>query len=273
MEVVSGGFFDSIGRRRLPPEVRWAAAALGLPEESLVAAGGASGLTWACGECILRTGDAKTLRREVVAMTAASRAVPVPEVLDAVEFTDAEGRARAGLLLAQLPGRPALDLTRLSVTQARQRGERCGSLHVALAGVAAPPGVDAVPAIPQSSETTTLHCLLHLDLHPLNVLIDETGDVSGVLDWANTAAGPAVLDRARSWSILTLDPAATPLHDEPHFAAMLQGWSHTADFEHLPAAARAWACQVMLRDLNPRYPAHRLVHVRQRLADLQNSRD
>jgi hypothetical protein len=128
--------------------------------------------------------------------------VPVPEVLDAVEFTDAEGRARAGLLLARLPGRPALDLTRLSVTQARQRGERCGSLHVALADVAAPPGVDAVPAIPQSSETTTPHCLLHLDLHPLNVLIDETGDVSGVLDWANTAAGPAVLDRARSWSIL-----------------------------------------------------------------------
>jgi hypothetical protein len=68
------------------------AAALGLPEESLVAAGGASGLTWACGESILRTGDAKTLRREVVAITAASRAVPVPEVLDAVEFTDAEGR-------------------------------------------------------------------------------------------------------------------------------------------------------------------------------------
>jgi hypothetical protein len=46
---------------------RWAAAALGLPEESLVAAGGASGLTWACGASILRTGDAKTLRREVVA--------------------------------------------------------------------------------------------------------------------------------------------------------------------------------------------------------------
>ena len=40
-----------------------------------------------------------------------------------------------------------------------------------------------------------------------------------------------------------------------------------------PAAARAWACQVMLGDLNPRYPAHRLAHVRQRLADLQNARD
>jgi hypothetical protein len=36
MEAVSGGFFDSIGRHRPPPEVRWAAAALGLPEESLV---------------------------------------------------------------------------------------------------------------------------------------------------------------------------------------------------------------------------------------------
>lgn len=40
--------------------------------------------------------------------------------------------------------------------------------------------------------------MLHLDLHPLNVLLGEEGAVTGVLDWANTAAGDPVLDRART---------------------------------------------------------------------------
>jgi aminoglycoside phosphotransferase (APT) family kinase protein len=63
-------------------------------------------------------------------------------------------------------------------------------------------------APPDSAAPPTGDRLLHLDLHPFNVLVDEQGDVSGVLDWANVAGGHPDLDRARSWSILTLDPAA-----------------------------------------------------------------
>ena len=42
--------------------------------------------------------------------------------------------------------------------------------------------------------------LLHLDLHPKNVLLSARGPV--VLDWANARAGKAALDPALTWVIL-----------------------------------------------------------------------
>lgn len=42
--------------------------------------------------------------------------------------------------------------------------------------------------------------LLHLDLHPENVLLPPTGPV--VIDWTNARAGEPVLDVALSWVIL-----------------------------------------------------------------------
>lgn len=192
-----------------------------------------------------------------------------------MEFTDAEARARAGLLLARLPERPALDLTRLSVTQARQRGEAlrqpaCGAGRGRRAtggrrGTSDPPVVrndhTALPAAPGPALAERAD---RRDRRLQRRSLDRT----------NIAAGLAVLERARTWSILTLDPAAIPLHAEPHFGAMLEGWSHTADFEHLPAAARVWACQVMLGVTSTlATPPTRLAHVRRRLADLQNARD
>lgn len=43
-------------------------------------------------------------------------------------------------------------------------------------------------------------CLLHLDLHPENVLLTDHGPV--VIDWTNAANGPAALDLAMTWVIL-----------------------------------------------------------------------
>jgi hypothetical protein len=242
---------------------RLAAAALGLAREPLASLGGATGSTWTCGDSVLRIGDPGNLRREVLVMRTAARAVPVPEVLATAEFVDDTHRPRAALLLTRLPGRPAADLADASTARAWAWGLACGRIHAALATVAPPPDLRAAPAIPASEE----NCLLHLDLHPFNVLVGPAGDVSGVLDWANAAAGPAVLDRARTWCILTLDPAALPLHGDPRFAALLQGWTQTGGLEQIPAAARAWACRHMLDDLSSRYPASRLAHIRRYLTD------
>ncbi|MBQ0902016.1 phosphotransferase [Micromonospora sp. U21] len=154
----------------------------------------------------------------------------------------------------------------MSPARAHCWGDVCGHLHAALATVSPPPGLRAAPAVPTSQASAT-HSLLHLDLHPLNVLVTEAGDVSGVLDWANAAAGPAVLDRARTWSILTLAPEVLSLRNEPRSKALLHGWTRSAGFEHLPTAARAWACRFMLDDLAMRYPASRLDHIRQYLTD------
>ncbi|MFI7651036.1 phosphotransferase [Micromonospora sp. NPDC049460] len=250
----------------VPTGVRLAAVALGLAEEPLAAFGGATGSTWACGEGVLRIGDAEDLRREMLVMQAAAHAVPVPEVLAMKEFVDDQEQPAAALLLTLLPGRPAGDFAGLSPARVRRWGEVCGRVHAALAKVSPPPGLRAAPAVPVS-QAGMAPCLLHLDLHPLNVLVNEAGDVSGVLDWTNAAAGPEVLDRARTWSILTLDPAIMPLHDEPRCAALLEGWTHTANFARLPPSARAWACRFMLDDLAARYPASRLDHIRRCLTE------
>jgi len=199
-------------------------------------------------------------------MAAAAHVVPVPAVLRIVALDDAE--QRGALLLPRLPGRPAGDVTDLSVERARQHGNACGTLHAALAALAAPPELDEVDWPAGAGPAS----LLHLDLHPLNVLVDEGGDVTGVIDWANAAAGPSVLDRARTWSILTLDPAVIRRRGDPAVDALIQGWCSAAEFEDLPAGARAWACRVMLRDLASRYPARQLDHVRDYLQHLEGDR-
>jgi aminoglycoside phosphotransferase (APT) family kinase protein len=219
---------------------------------------------------MLRTGRAEQLAREVLAMTAASCAVPVPEVLDRAEFTDEEGREWAALLLTRLPGRPAVDRAARSLQEARRAGEACGRLHSLIASVEAPQSMGRVPAFSLGQASHSEERLLHVDLHPLNVLLDDNGAVSGVVDWANAAIGQPVLDRARTWSLLTLDPAALPFRDAPRFAALIEGWSSLAGWADLPATARVWTCEYMLDDLAARYPAHRLNHVRVRL-DLERT--
>lgn len=229
---------------------------LGLPTRSVVRMGGATGGTWACGEFVVRIGSVSILRREAVAMAAAARVLPVPPVLGIVELDDAE--QRGALVVPRLPGRPAGDVMGLSVERARQQGEACGRLHAALEAVAPPSELDEVGGDSVTGPTR----LLHLDLHPLNVLVDEGADVAGVLDWANAAAGPSVLDRARTWSILTLDPAVIRRRGDPAEAALIEGWSSAARFDELTADARTWACRTMLRDLAPRYSARQLDHIR-----------
>ena len=247
--------------------VRRAAAALGVGEETIAPVGGASGGTWSCGEHFIRVSRAQVLDRELLAMAAASAAVPVPQALARADFDDGQGGARAAVLLTRLPGRPAGDLTDVSPDRARRRGEACAALHVALASLPPPAGVQREELFslwpttaPQACAQRA--CLLHLDLHPFNVLVDEADEVSGVLDWANTAAGPPMLERARTWSILTLDPAAAGRHAEPAWASLVQGWAQGAEFDQVPTAARVWACRLMLHDLAGRYDSGALEHVR-----------
>jgi aminoglycoside phosphotransferase (APT) family kinase protein len=98
-------------------------------------------------------------------------------------------------------------------------------------------------------------------LHPFNILADAGGQVTGVLDWANAAAGDPDLDRARTWAILTLDPAARARRGEPGWSALCDGWSESGGLHEVPAGYRAWACAFMLSDLAGRYTAAEMKHV------------
>jgi len=247
----------------LPEIVVQAATALGLDPAGLRGLRGASGSSWAAGSAMLRVGPRAALDRELAASGAAAAVLPVPRVLDRADFAD-----HTALLLERLPGRPAGELALGGPGPARAAGRACGRVYDVLAGVAAPAGLRVAPGAPEPASDGPAR-LLHLDLHPLNLLVSDDGtEVTGVLDWANTHAGDPVLDRARTWAILTLDPMAREAGARPSWAALAGGWTEAGRLDELPAAARAWACKFMLADLAGRYPPAGLAHVRRTLEQL-----
>jgi len=176
----------------------------------------------------------------------------VPRVLGRLEL-----HGHDAVLLERVPGRSAGGLALESPARAGTIGSACGALHAALADVAGPPGLRDVPG----AECTERR-LLHLDLHPFNVVVDDEGEPTGVIDWANAAAGDPELDRARTWTILTLAPAARELQDKPGWRALTDHWLEAARTRSLSASARIWACRFMLRDLAARHTSTELAHIR-----------
>jgi Ser/Thr protein kinase RdoA (MazF antagonist) len=246
----------------VPPFVLQAADAFGLDQAGLRSLGGTAGSSWSAATAVLRVGLTAVLDAELAAAGAAAAVLPVPTVLGRADFA-----GRSALLLERLPGRPAAELAVTTPARARAAGLACGRVHDVLAGVPAPAGLRPVPGAP-SSATAGPARLLHLDLHPLNVLVDDDGAVTGVLDWANTAAGDPVLDRARTWAIMALDPAARAAQTWPGWAEFAEGWFEAGRLDDLPAAARAWACRFMLADLARRYSPAELAHVQRTLDEL-----
>ena len=226
-----------------------AARALGVPVEQLSPLPGASHQTWSAGEHILRIRPTAALEVELAAHAAAGRVIATPEVLDRVDLETV-----SAILVRRLPGVPAGHLDDVSLKQARARGRACGRLYGLLATVAAPATIAPVSAVWSGDR------LLHLDLHPYNVLVVGEA-VSGVIDWANAAAGHPDLERARSGTILALDPAAVARRDDPRWAALVDGWTESGELLDVPPAARAWACMFMLKDLAGRYSGAELARV------------
>jgi Ser/Thr protein kinase RdoA (MazF antagonist) len=212
--------------------------------------GGASGATWSDGEVVLRVGE--RVAGEVLAASAAAARVPVPRVL---------GQVEGAVLLELVPGRPAGKLASADPERAEAAGRACGALHDRLAGLIAPAGLRELPGRERN--------LLHLDLHPYNVLVDDAGEVTAVIDWTNAAAGDSQLDAARTWSILTLDPAALALRAEPGWVALTEAWLD--ELPEIPAPARAWACRFMLADLGKRLDPAALAPVREALRRVEGT--
>jgi hypothetical protein len=235
----------------IPAAVARAAAGFGLEPERLRPLGGASGSAWSDGDAVLRVGA--RVAGEVLAASAAAGHVPVPRVLGRLELDGV-----SAVLLERVPGRPAGELARDRPEVAGAAGRACGALHAALAQVACPPGLRDAPGTGGGGRRR----LLHLDLHPFNVLVDDAGEPTGVIDWANAAGGDPELDGARTWSVLTLDPAALELSADPGWEALSAHWLETARMHDLPDPARRWACWFMLDDLAARYSEAELAHIR-----------
>jgi hypothetical protein len=150
----------------------------------LVAAGRASE--------IFDLGDGRVLRRfraggdpelEALVMEhARCHGYPVPRVLQV--------RPEA-LVLERIEGPPMLAELRRRPWTMRRQASLLAELHERLHGIAGPSSLEA--AGPGDR-------LLHLDLHPDNVILSPTGPF--VIDWTNACRGDPALDVAMTWVIL-----------------------------------------------------------------------
>jgi aminoglycoside phosphotransferase (APT) family kinase protein len=120
----------------------------------------------------------------------AERGYPVPSV-HSFDGTD--------LVMDRIDGQTMLDRLTASPWKVLWHARVLARLQRRLARIAAPTwlvadGVDT--ARPQS--------VLHLDLHPMNVMMSPSGPV--VIDWTNAAAGPAGFDGALTYvQVLTFE--------------------------------------------------------------------
>ncbi|SOC51971.1 Phosphotransferase enzyme family protein [Blastococcus aggregatus] len=129
----------------------------------------------------------RSAEREARVMAHARAAgLPVPEVFD-VDGAD--------LVLQRIEGPTmAAALVRRPWTLAAQARVLAG-LHRAVHEVPAP---EWLPGVGDLGGTA----LLHLDLHPENVLLAAGGPV--VIDWTNAARGPAGADVADAWLVMSV---------------------------------------------------------------------
>jgi aminoglycoside phosphotransferase (APT) family kinase protein len=219
---------------------------------------------------VLGSDQADQAQREIAAMTAAEAGgIPVPRVVATTTWND-----RPTLLLTWSPGRPLLEVLLddpANHTRVRALGEEFGRVQAAIHAIPLPsqlrdssarwkmwagPEPDLASHLAQVSPGPS--ALLHLDYHPLNVLV-EGERVTAVLDWANARAGDPRADVARTLSILRLGP----LSDGPTATAARvmrrvfeAGWRKGYEQAAGPLTDLApfcwWAGAVMERDLAPR---------------------
>jgi aminoglycoside phosphotransferase (APT) family kinase protein len=118
------------------------------------------------------------------------------------------------------------------------------------------PDADLRQLLLERADDTT--ALLHLDLHPMNVLT-EGRRLTAVLDWANARPGDPRADLARTVSILRFAPLPTGVPAPLGQAALRTleaGWRR--GYREMVGPIRgmapfyAWAAAVMVEDLSPR---------------------
>ena len=117
---------------------------------------------------------------------------PVPAVYDA------DGR---DLVMERLDGRDMLADVSRRPWLARRHARTLADLHDRLHQITAPPGWPQVVGPGQA--------VLHLDLHPGNVMLTSRGPV--VIDWSNVRSGPAGADIAMAYLIM----ASSEIDDFP----------------------------------------------------------
>jgi Ser/Thr protein kinase RdoA (MazF antagonist) len=140
---------------------------------------------------------------------------PVPEVFDA------DG---ADLVMERLDGRDMLADLASRPWRAAGHARTLARLHDQLHQIAAPADLRR-PLGPGGQ-------ILHMDLHPANVMLTADGPV--VIDWTSAAAGPAGADVAMAWLIM----ASSEVDDVPPWIRLAVGTVRRVLIRRFRAAVR-----------------------------------
>lgn len=159
---------------------------------------------------------------------ARGRGFPAPEVFDA---------HGSEIVMERIEGRSMLEDLTQRPWRLRANAELLARLHGQLHEIVAPESL--------ASRFGPERALLHLDLHPGNVLLADDGPY--VIDWTNAAAGPPAADLAQTWVLIasSLVPGGAwqrtigSLGRTLFLAAFLRTVDRTTLERYLPAVAHA----------------------------------
>ncbi|MGA2835694.1 MAG: phosphotransferase [Acidimicrobiales bacterium] len=139
------------------------------------------------GRVLRRSRNGRSMATEARTMEfVRTRGYPAPRVFDVSD----DG---LDLVMERVDGTTMVDAGASHPWRLRAMGRELAGLHELLHRIAAP---DWVPAAPVGTGDR----LLHMDLHPLNVLMGPDGPV--VIDWANAARGEPTIDVAVTWVLV-----------------------------------------------------------------------
>jgi aminoglycoside phosphotransferase (APT) family kinase protein len=165
---------------------------------------------------------------------------PVPRVHDA---------SGPDLILDRLDGRDMLADLMSAPWRVRRHAATLAQLHDRLHAITAPPWL---------REFAPGGRVLHLDLHPANVMLTSGGPF--VIDWSNVSAGPPAADVAMAWLIMaTSEVDGTPPLLRPALRSLRSTLLRRfrAKFSDDPGPEMARVARARIADRNTR-PAEKL---------------
>jgi aminoglycoside phosphotransferase (APT) family kinase protein len=160
------------------------------------------------GRVLRRSREGRSMAREARIMEyVRSQGFPVP----AVEEISDDGCA---MVIERIEGTNMVVMMTKRPWLVPHSGRTLARLHQRLHELAVP---DWLPAAPVGRGDR----LLHLDLHPLNVMMSPKGPV--VIDWANACKGDPTVDVAVAWVLMAVGEIPTD-----RIIGMILGWARRA---------------------------------------------
>ncbi len=177
------------------------------------------------------------VEREAAAMRhLRAHGAPVPEVFSA---------SGDEMVMERLTGRSMLDVLKARPWRAAAIGRQLAELHARIHSIPAG-NLAAGGLLPRFSDGDSI---LHLDLHPDNVMLTDRGPV--IIDWSNVAVGEPLADVLNSWMIMvTSSVDDVPLPLRPILRRIRRGLTDGfLEGTPMTAEARQWLVHVCERRL------------------------